>query len=344
MFNNLNFLVLWLTNDCNLRCKYCYASAGDKKEYMTFETAKKALEIPKSKFKLQLAGGEPLLNFDLIKDIHEYLKINKPEIRMQMQTNGALINSEIAKEIKKMNISLGVSLDGPIEVNEKLRGGTKAAINGIRTLAKEGIMVNLNCVVTEENIQYLYKLVDLAIYLGNVGGIGLDLLRETGRACNSDVRKATPSQIKKHVREAYNRTIELWKLTGRRIVIREIEEARKRIVEGGGCTTYCHAVYGGSMVVQPDGNLYPCGSLSGMEKYYMGNIYDLTSQREVRINNNKAETCKGCKYEKICVGACPARNIVNGETYGVAIEDCVLRKTAFEIVEEEIMKKCRGGI
>lgn len=182
---------------------------------------KKALEIPKSKFKLQLAGGEPLLNFKLIKDIYEYLRENKPEIRMQMQTNGALINSGIAKEIKKMNISLGVSLDGTIEVNEKLRGGTKDVINGIKTLAQEGIMVNLNCVVTEENIEYLYKLVDLALYLGNVGGIGLDLLRDTGRTCKSDVKRAVPSQIKKHLREAHNRTIELWKLTGRRIIIRE---------------------------------------------------------------------------------------------------------------------------
>ena len=342
MFDNVKFLVLWLTNDCNLRCKYCYANGGDKKEYMTFKTAKQALEIPKSKFKLQLAGGEPLLNFKLIREIYEYLKINKPEIKIQMQTNGTLINSEIAKEIKKMNISIGVSLDGNIEINEQLRGGTKDVINGIRALAQEGIMVNLNCVVTDKNIEYLHKLVDLVVYFGNVGGIGLDLLRNTGRACNNKVKRANIFQIKKYLRKAYNRTIELWKLTGKRIIIREIEDARKRIIEGKECTMYCHAAYGGSMVVHPDGNLYPCGSLGGSGKYYMGNIYNLASQREVKINNNKSETCKMCKYEKICVGACPARNIINSESAEINIEDCALRKAAFEIIEEEIGKNRRN--
>ncbi|NEU04604.1 radical SAM/SPASM domain-containing protein [Clostridium senegalense] len=336
MFKNVKFLVLWLTNDCNLRCKYCYANAGEKNEYMTFETARKALEMPKSKFKLQLAGGEPLLNFNLVKDIYNYLKVNNPEIKIQMQTNGALINSEVAKEIKKMDISLGVSLDGPIGINEKLRGKTKDVINGIKILAQEGIMVNLNCVVTNESIQHLHKLVDLALYLGNVGGIGLDLLRETGRASNGEVKKATPSQIEKHLKEAYNRSIELYKLTGRKIIIREIEDARKRITENNICTDYCHAVYGGSMVVHPDGSLYPCGSLSKDEKYYMGNISNLSSQREIRITNNKSESCKICKYEKICVGACPARNIINGKSSEINIEDCILRKTSFKIVEKEI--------
>jgi len=336
LFDNVKFVVLWLTNDCNLRCVYCYANAGEKKEYMTLETAKKALEIPKSKFKLQLAGGEPLLNFNLIKDIHEYLKINNSEIKMQMQTNGTLINSKIAKEIKRMNISLGVSLDGPIDINEKLRGNTKAVINGIKTLGQEGMMVNLNCVVTKENIEYLYKLVDLALYLGNVGGIGLDLLRDTGRACSNNIKRATPSQIKKSLKKAYDRTIELWKLTGRKIVIREIEDARKRIAENKVCTDYCHAVYGGSMAVHPNGDMYPCGSLSGIPKYYMGNVYDLSFQKEIRIDNNKSEGCKGCKYEKICVGACPARNIINGKGDKVTIEDCTLRKASFEIVEKEL--------
>lgn len=62
-----------------------------------------------------------------------------------------------------------------------------------------------------------------------------------------------------------------------------IEDARKRIIEGKGCITYCHAVYGGSMVVHPDGNVYPCGSLSGSEKYYMGNIYDLSSKEKLEL-------------------------------------------------------------
>lgn len=334
MFNNLNFLVLWLTNDCNLRCKYCYANAGDKKDYMSFETAKKAINVPKSKFKLQLAGGEPLLNFSLIKDIYNYLQANRPDIKMQMQTNGTLITREIAREIRKMNISVGVSLDGPVEINEKFRGKTVAAINGIKNLAREGVMVNLNSVITSESIEHLDKLVDLAFYLGNVGGIGLDLLRETGRTCNNNVKIASENQIRKYVRKAYHRSLELSEITGRRIVIREVEDARRRMLQNIGCTEYCHAVYGGSMVVTPQGHLYPCGSLVSKEEYYMGNINNTNSFKEVRIKSKRPETCSLCKYRDICVGACPARSIINGKNNRITLEECALRKTAFEIIEE----------
>ncbi len=338
MLENTNFLVLWMTKDCNLKCRYCYANAGEEKEYMDFETAKRALDTPKGRFKLELAGGEPLLNFDLIKDIHEYLIKNKPDIRIQMQTNGALIDSSIARDIKKMNIAVGVSLDGPIEINESLRGETSKVISGIKALANEGVMVNLNCVVTDENIRFLDKLVDLAFYFGNIGGIGLDLLRNTGRAVNN-VKKADREDISKYVKKAYERTIQLSKLSGKRIFIREIEDARKRVMGGKKCSYYCHAAHGGSMVVLPKGEIYPCGSLINMQKYNMGNIYDKASQRSVKIHLDKPMSCEVCKYGEICAGACPSRSILNGYDHGITMEDCALRKIAFEIVEKELMKK-----
>ncbi len=333
MFENINFLVLWLTNDCNLRCKYCYANGGEKKEYMTFEMARKALSMPKSNFKLQLAGGEPLLNFQLIKDIYNYLKINNKSVRLQMQTNGTLINREIAREIKKMNIAIGISMDGPIEINEKLRGKSADVINGIRMLGQEGVMVNLNAVITNENISYLDKLVDLAFYLGNVGGIGLDLLRVTGRACNNNVSTVEPDNIQIYLKKAYERTIELEKLTGKKIIIREIEDSKRRLKACQSNNAYCHAAYGGAMVVLPNGSIYPCGSLAYLPQYYMGNIYDEKSQRIVKVKTERPKRCILCKYEKFCAGACPSRSIINLNSKDIGIEECTLRKVSFKIAE-----------
>lgn len=333
MLENIKFLVLWLTNDCNLRCKYCYASGGEKKEYMTFEMAKKALAIPNSNFKVQLAGGEPLLNFQLIKDIYDYLKINNKAVKLQMQTNGTLIDREIAREIKKMNIAIGISMDGPFEVNEKLRGRTMEAINGIKNLGEEGVMVNLNAVITNKNISYLDKLVDLAFYLGNVGGIGLDLLRVTGRACNSNLNIAGADDIKIYLRKAYERSIELEKLTGKKIVIREIEDSKRRLETQRSCNGYCHAAYGGAMVVLPNGSIYPCGSLINLPQYYMGNIQDEKSQRIIKVKTKKTKRCNICKYEKFCAGACPSRSIINLNGNGIGMEECTLRKVSFEIAE-----------
>ncbi len=71
----LKELVLWVTTDCNLRCRYCYANGGDKAEYMDWQVAKQTLDIMLSHsdgFKIQFAGGEPLLNIDLIEQVVGY--------------------------------------------------------------------------------------------------------------------------------------------------------------------------------------------------------------------------------------------------------------------------------
>lgn len=335
---HIKYIVLWTTNDCNLRCKYCYANGGDKKEYMTFETAKKAIELPKESFKLQFAGGEPLLNFQLIKEIYSYLKKQKPNVKMQIQTNGTLIDDKIAKGIKEMNIAIGVSLDGYFEVNELLRGSTTETIDGIKTLGAFGVMTNLNCVVTAENVEKLDKLVDLAFYLGNIGGIGLDLLRETGRVESCIIKKASPDQIRDSLLKAWKRSEELYMLTGKRVTIREIEDAKKKLAETQTCNDYCYAVSGSSMVVLPGGDLYPCGSLTNKKAYSMGNIYHETSYKKVILDIKRPDNCNSCKYGKICIGACPARSIINAEGFRFTEEDCALRKTAFEIVEKEYHK------
>ena len=336
-FGNIRFLVLWLTRDCNLRCRYCYADAGKHKEYMNFEVAKRAIDLcGENCIKLQFAGGEPILNFKLVERLYDYIKSNNISAILQMQANGTLIDYEIARHIKKMNIAMGVSFDGPIEINEYLRGNSKDVLRGMSILREEGIMANINCVVTDRNIEYLDKLVDIAYYLGNVGGIGLDLLRLTGRAIDtkSEVMEASPLDIKSSLEKAYLRTKEIESISGKKVIIREIEEARKRLYNPPKCGVYCHASYGGSAVVLPNGDIYPCGSLVGLEEYYMGNVLDEKTIKNIKVEIIPSARCQNCKYKSFCQGACPARGIINKN--GVITEqDCTLRKTSFEIVEKE---------
>ena len=110
---------------------------------MDFATAKAVIDGIQGPFRIQLAGGEPLLNFDLVKRIYAYAKQQRKKVLLALQTNGTLLTPGIAKELKEMNISVGVSLDGPPEVNEQLRGKTGEVIRGIKYLAEYGINVNL---------------------------------------------------------------------------------------------------------------------------------------------------------------------------------------------------------
>lgn len=66
----------------------------------------------------------------------------------------------------------------------------------------------------------------------------------------------------------------------------------------------------------------------------MGNINNEESFKEVRIKSKRPEACSLCKYGSICVGACPSRSIINGQNNRITIEECALRKTAFEIIED----------
>ncbi len=332
-------VVLWVTEDCNLRCKYCYAKAGEKKNYMDIDTFVRALDwVKHDDFKLQIAGGEPLMNFSLIEQIYDYLQENNHNIKISMQTNGTLITDEIAKKIKEMNIAMGVSLDGPLEINNKLRGKTIETLKGIKKLGLQGVIVNLNCVVTNESIKYLDKLVDIAFYCGNVHGIGLDLLRETGRYvenCNK-IKKADTQDIEKYLKKAYDRTKYLYKLSGNKIIIRDIEEARLRMKMKNPHKDYCYAALGKSMVVLPNGDVYPCSSLAYNKEYFMGNVHhNSEALKNSKLIVGYRELCKRCEYEKICSKGCPARLLINNKENKFSMQDCALRKVAFDIVCSE---------
>jgi len=326
-------IVLWTTGRCNLSCKYCYAGTTHQKQDMEFETAARTLDqFSDESMKVQFAGGEPLLNYPLICRIYEYVKIQGYDVSFQMQTNGTCITPEIAAGIKRMKISMGVSLDGPPDTNEYLRGKTREAIAGIQCLADEDIKINLNSVVTSYNVEKLPKLVNFAFYLGNVAGIGLDLLREVGRArVNADeIRKATPEQLKTALTGMVEASRELYELTGKKIGIREIQEAKQRLKSLTCGKDYCYASCGFSYVILPNGDAYPCGSLIDNPDYYMGNIIS-QSLKSITIEKSEPVYCQTCIYYAICPGGCPSRLLINDSEPGSFSLDCVLKKTAFEI-------------
>ena len=325
-------IVLWVTGTCQLSCKYCYATHRSS-EKMEESVAFAALQLfEKEPLTVQFAGGEPLLNWELIEAVTEYVEKQRPGTRLQLQTNGISMDRQKADYIREHKIATGVSLDGIPEVNERLRGRTAEAVAGIRTLGEAGVYVNLNAVVTSVNVQKLPQLVDFAWYLESVAGIGLDLLRAAGRGEEAFAQlRADGAELVQALWKMEERSRMLERLSGRKIVLREIDEAarRKRV---GKRLPYCFASCGNAVAVLPNGDCYPCGSLAGRPEYYMGNVMDQV--RFLRLEPDGAfadpEKCATCPGRLVCPGACPSRRILNGETE----EDCAMRRTAFQIVEK----------
>jgi len=132
-------LILIVTNNCNLRCEYCVYSdkypkdIGYSKLNMDFNTAKLAIdsffELNKERKKrglnkdihISFYGGEPLLNFDLIKKSIGYAKRINPETKFYITTNGTIMNDEIADFLANNNIFITFSLDGYKENHDRNR-------------------------------------------------------------------------------------------------------------------------------------------------------------------------------------------------------------------------------
>ncbi|MDR3161797.1 MAG: radical SAM protein [Spirochaetaceae bacterium] len=336
-------LVLWPTSRCNLSCVYCYA-AGHPPADMALETALRGIDLMGGEdFTLQFAGGEPLLNFPLIERVLRYARETCGRVRFALQTNGTLLNERIIGVLKHYRVALGVSLDGRPEINDALRGETGAAVKGLLLLREAALMANLTAVVCDLNIAALRGIADMALFLGNVAGIGLDLLRPAGRAAGPDprARPPSPAALRKGLGLLRSRVAEINACSPRPLVVREFERTRRLRELAGeaggpdvpGAGNHCCACTGDSLVVLPNGECYPCGSLAGDPRFRMGNVH--AALEVLALSRPPGGACGHCGRRRYCTGGCPARPLLRG---GFDELDCVMTET-LPGEEEETYKK-----
>jgi len=155
-----------VTRACNLRCKYCYFRDSDYKPlYMELETAKKIIDKcgaycrqNKKELTIHFFGGEPLLNFELIKKMTEYASSRLEDVKLgyTITTNGTLFTKEIAEFLKKNNFEVRVSFDGCMETHDKQRvaidgkGSSKDILEGIKFF-RNYLKMSINMTVTQQS-------------------------------------------------------------------------------------------------------------------------------------------------------------------------------------------------
>lgn len=324
------YLVLWIANMCNLDCSYCYAKSSFNGSKMEWDIADRGLQYLEPDGIVVLAGGEPLLNFELIEKIYAKLRNSGFLGKISIQTNGTLITDDIAKKLSIMDIKIGISLDGLNHINEISRGLTKEVINGIKKLEKFNKVVSINCVLTDKNIDGIERLIERLYMFENIVGIGLDLLRVTNK--NSDI-PPTYEKIYENLKKMYLKSKMLGKIFKKTIAIREIENAKYRMEKKYCSCNYCYSSIGETAVILPNGDIYPCSSLVGKKEYFMGNI-KTEKLKNIKLSTGKYEFCKICEHNDYCRGACPSRIIMNSIS-GLEHSDCDLRKAIFKILKDE---------
>ena len=338
----LQMMVLSLTGNCNLACRYCYASEQDQNT-MTWETARRAIDLAAAgaPFILQFSGGEPLLALPLLHQIVDYIRTNRIRARMDLQTNGTLLTEETAAFLRCARIGIGVSLDGrPAEHDAHRcypdgRGSSMHVIAGIQRLAQRGIEIGLTCVVTAENVAELSGVIEMAYYLGNVRRIGFDLLRSQGRG--SAVRPVREEDMVRAMEQVFAQNEHLGRLHGYRIAIAQEEQAACLSQRTGDGFSHCHAMSGAGVHIDAAGRIYACSSFVGDARFLIGDVehgIDVRRQETVAHEMQRAMAfCRACADFAGCGGACYARRAAGQVNSTTSDVECALKRAAMRAVE-----------
>ncbi len=328
--DGVGFLVLLLTERCNLSCRYCYVDAGGSGADMSREDAFRAIDSLASRngVTVELSGGEPLLRFDLVEDVVEYGRSVNRSLRFALQTNAVLLDRKRLFYLAAHRVGLGISLDGVPEVNERLRGGSEEVLRALRMMDDLGAGVNITVVLTGENTGDFLRFLLFCAGFNCVRMINLDLVRPLGRASD---RALLPrkEQITAMVSEMFDVLAFINERRQTPLLIREIEQALRRGRQGEEMRPYCHGAAGEAAAVAPDGGLYPCASLVRKDEYRAGTLPEYGRARLDGLVHPGLYPagCMQCGTLPVCRGGCPSRRLsCTGGIEEVCDIECHMRK------------------
>ena len=347
-------ICLHVAHACNMTCGYCFAGEGEyhgEKALMSYETGKRALDWliensgTRRNLEVDFFGGEPLLNFDVVKKLVAYGRSREKEcnknFRFTLTTNGMLLNDEVIEFANKEMSNVVISLDGRKSVNDNMRkthegGGTYDAILPVfRKLAESRNQQNYYVRGT-----YTHYNTDFASDIIHMADLGFKELSiepvvappEAPYALQeSDIPKLLSeyerlaTEMLERKRESKGRDFTFYHymidLTGGPCIV-------KRISGCGVGTEY--------VAVTPSGDLYPCHQFVGEKDFLLGNIYDGITNSSVCdqfkcCNVYSHEECADCFAKLYCSGGCAANaHHTTGSITGVYDLGCQLHKKRIE--------------
>ncbi|MBR1676361.1 MAG: thioether cross-link-forming SCIFF peptide maturase [Clostridia bacterium] len=345
-------LCLHVAHTCNLNCSYCFASQGKyhgDRAVMSFETGKRALDFlvensgTRRNLEVDFFGGEPLLNFDVVKKLVAYArsieKQKNKNFRFTLTTNGMLIDDDVIDFANKEMSNVVLSLDGRKEIHDRFRvdyagrGSWEQIVPKFQKLVKArgGKNYYMRGTFTHANPDFLN---DIKVML-DLGFTELSM--EPVVCAHGDPSELTEEDMP-IVKEQYEKLAELMLEKDREgkpftfyhymIDLSGGPCVYKRISGCGSGTEY--------MAVTPWGDLYPCHQFVGEEKFKLGNIYDGVKNTEIQsefesCNVYAREECKNCWAKLYCSGGCAANAYHStGSVKGVYKYGCELFKKRME--------------
>lgn len=333
----IRYLVLWLTTACNLHCRYCYRKE-DGCVAMSKDVVRAALSLAAESglpFHVQLAGGEPTLEPDLIEFVGRTVREARWPATLALQTNGTLIDRHLIGLCRRYDISIGVSIDGPPDVQDNLRGMSGALFKGLSLIEASGMPVRVTTVLSSVNVRRLRDLVLTLAGFGNINGVGFDPLVMTGSAKEKPDLLPSAEAVREGIRDFMGALEQMNIYRGTSFEWREMQVVRRALSGKVSSRAYCHASKGESLAVHPDGKVYPCGQAIGDPDMTAGTVHSIDRTRLLSCYEGITlyGDCSSCPLENRCPGDCPSRLRYNKSSLVPTM--CTLYRT----VAEKLMEK-----
>jgi len=345
-------LCIHIAHTCNLNCEYCFASQGKyhgERAMMSLEVGKRALDFlvensgTRRNLEVDFFGGEPLMNFDVVKEMVAYARSIEKEhgknFRFTLTTNGLLIDDDVIDFANREMSNVVLSLDGRKEIHDKYRvdyvgnGSWERIVPKFQKLveARGGKNYYMRGTFTHQNPDFLKDIQQML-------DLGFSELSMEPVVCAPDDPSALTEEDKIIVMEQYEKLAELMlqrdkegkpftfyhymiDLTGGPCIY-------KRISGCGSGTEY--------MAVTPWGDLYPCHQFVGDEKFKLGDIWKGVDNTEIQdefmsCNVYARPECRDCWARLYCSGGCAANAYhATGSIKGVYEYGCDLFKKRME--------------
>lgn len=342
----LQNLCLVLSQDCNMRCIYCYENGGSfnkTRKIMDCSTIKKIVDwwiskIPQeiSLVRVEFYGGEPLLNISgfmyAIEYINEKMKQLNKKVRYFVITNGTLINGEILEVLKINKVTVTLSIDGDREsqnVNRRLLGNQDSydiVVQNLHRLLDLNVRVLARITMTQGNVKRLFNSV---VSLWEAGIDEVDCIAVLTNSDKLRIREDDLIELRKTCEMIQKKMVDNLmtkkeKFFGNYLrIIGSLYDNWDKFYPMCGYYSY-KKIY-----CTPDEELYNCEKLIGFNSECLGTVDEIECiQLKERITSHTySKKCAECVMRRVCGGYCYADAKQYGNYLGVL---CEIQKIQFE--------------
>lgn len=345
-------MCLHIAHACNLGCKYCFAGKGEycgPAALMSYQVGKDALDYlvknsgNRHNLEVDFFGGEPLMNWDVVKDLVAYgrsiEKEHNKRFRFTLTTNGTLLNDDILEFANKEMSNLVLSIDGRKEVHDNMR-----PFRDGRSSYDEILPKYIKAAESRDQMNYYVR--------GTYTHFNTDFAADVLHLADEGFEQISVEPVVAQPEEPYALTEEDIPVLLEQYDILADEMLKRRKegrgfnffhfmidLEGGpcvykrlsGCGAGCEYVS-----VTPWGDIYPCHQFVGQEDYKLGSIYDGIQKKDLQkkfhdCNVYSKPDCSNCFARYYCSGGCMANSQhFTGDIYGAYKVGCELQRKRIE--------------